>query len=389
MFSAADALVDGSEVMGMGDVTILPGGNIEEALSQAALVAGLVSNPVYSLPMPAALPDVQLVDPEMRSNPEGVMDALMEKMRLAGGATSGVRLTAGECFGELVHTRLVNSMGVDVEEDSTLTNIELVLRGDRDGREVESFEEITRRRATDLQIEAAVEERARATMDLLNAGSPPNWTGPVVIRNQALAGFMAGDDLNGSVIQFHGSAASKYAKYSAWDIGKSVFRGEVKGDPLTLWANRTLPFGTGSDRFDEEGLPASRVELIRDNVLVNFTASQKYADYLGLPATGGFGNLEVQPGPTTALALLSEPYVEIVQFSWFNPDAITGEFATEARLGYLVEGGTRKPFKGGQLIGNYMDALANVRWSAETGLFGNYMGPHTARFEGLKLAGEE
>jgi predicted Zn-dependent protease len=86
--------------------------------------------------------------------------------------------------------------------------------------------------------------------------------------------------------------------------------------------------------------------------------------------------------------LLAEPYIEIIQFSWFNPDPITGDFASEIRLGYLVENGTRKPFKGGQLIGNYMEALADVRWSAETGFFGNYLGPHTARFNDLKVSGE-
>jgi predicted Zn-dependent protease len=88
-----------------------------------------------------------------------------------------------------------------------------------------------------------------------------------------------------------------------------------------------------------------------------------------------------------ASALLEEPYVEIIQFSWFYPDPVTGDFATEIRLGYLVEKGRRKPFKGGQLIGNSLDALANVRWSAETGFFGNYLGPHTARFNDLKIAG--
>ena len=52
-----------------------------------------------------------------------------------------------------------------------------------------------------------------------------------------------------------------------------------------------------------------------------------------------------------------------------------------------VENGTRKPFRGGQLIGNFLDALANVCWSAETGFFGNYLGPQAARFNDLKLAG--
>jgi predicted Zn-dependent protease len=166
-----------------------------------------------------------------------------------------------------------------------------------------------------------------------------------------------------------------------------VLRGEVKGDPLTVWANRCFPFGTYSSRFDEEGLPAQRVELIQNNELLAFSASQRYADYLNIPATGAFGGLEIAPGTSAASALLDEPHMEIIQFSWFNPDPITGNFATEIRLGYLVENGIRKPFRGGQLIGNYLDALADVRWSAEIGMFGSYLGPHTARFNDLKIAG--
>jgi len=108
-----------------------------------------------------------------------------------------------------------------------------------------------------------------------------------------------------------------------------------------------------------------------------------------IPPTGAFGNIELPPGMTPASDLLAEPHVEIVQFSWFNPDTITGDFATEIRFGYLVENGVRKPFKGGQLVGTYMDALADVRWSAETGFFGAYQGPHTARFNHLKIAGLE
>jgi hypothetical protein len=40
-------------------------------------------------------------------------------------------------------------------------------------------------------------------------------------------------------------------------------------------------------------------------------------------------------------------------------------------------------------VGNYLDALADVRWSAETAFFGNYLGPQTGRFNDLKLAGED
>jgi len=378
---------DGAPAVGSGDATLLPGEDIQAAIEKAALMAGLVSNPVHGIPGPSEFPDVPLIDPELQADSSAVTRDVVERIRAAASRDHSLQLTAVECFGEIHSTHLVNSRGIDAEQEATRINIEFVLHSLRGEREVESFAEISRRRVADLQLEEETQRRMRHTRDLLEAKAPASRRGAVVLRDDALAVFMAGDPLGGGVIQTLGSASSKYARISPWEIGKSVFRNEVKGDLLTIWANRCLPFGTASSRFDEEGLPAQRVELIRENQLAAFAASQRYADYLNIPATGAFGGVELPPGKVEAAALLAEPYVEIIQFSWFNPDPITGDFATEIRLGYLVENGVRRPFKGGQMIGNFLDALADVRWSAETGFFGNYLGPHTARFNDLKIAG--
>jgi predicted Zn-dependent protease len=380
---------EGAPAMGSGDVSLLPGDNIEHAIDQATLVAGLVANPVHGLPGPAELPDVPLCDPDLQKDASQVMREVMERMRSTAAKHPNVHLTAAECFGEVHNTHLVNSRGIDVEQESTQIDAEFVLHSQSGDLESETFDAMTRRRVLDLDLETAIEDRVQHTLDSLNAEMPASWQGPVVLRKEALTIFMAGDNLNGSVIQTLASAASKYAGFSPWEVGKPVFRGEVKGDPLTVWANRCLPFGSASDRFDAEGLPAKRIELIRENEFLAFAAIQRYADYLQIPVTGAFGNTELPAGKTPASELLAEPYIEIVQFSWFNPDPITGDFATEIRFGYLVQNGVRKPFRGGQLVGNYMDALANVRWSAETGFFGSYLGPHTARFNELKMAGDE
>lgn len=377
---------EGSPAMGSGDVSLLPGDDIDLAIGQAVLVAGLVANPVHRLPEPAALPEVQLSDPDLKKDASAVMMGLMQRIRSAAEHPQ-VRLTAVECSGEICHTHLINSRGIDAEQEETQIELEFVLHTRKDGSEAETFHVMRRRRVSDLDIEAVVENQMRYTIDALHAEAPASWQGPVVLREDALATFLAGDQLNGSVIRTLSSGEAKYAGFSSWEPGKSVFRGEVVGDPLTVWANRSLPFGNNSDRFDAEGLPAQRLALIRDNEFVGFSASQRYADYLQIPATGAFGNIELPAGKSPASALLAEPFVEIVQFSWFNPDPITGDFATEIRFGYLVQDGKRKPFKGGQLVGNYMDALANVRWSAETGFFGGYLGPRTARFNELKIAG--
>jgi len=379
---------DGKQGIGVGNVSMLPDGDIQAAIGKASLVAGLVCNPMHTIPAPAPLPDVPVLDKEIKKDALGTLKKVSDEMLAAGSKQGDVRLTSAEGYAEMNTIHHLNSRGVDVQDEMTNINIEFVLQCKKGDQEVETFREYGRRRAADLNVQAEVKQYAQMTLDLTQAGSPPNWQGPVVLRDNALVVFVAGDDLTAGVMQSKSLASQKFAKVTEFEIGKSIFRGEVTGDPLTVWANRCIPYSTASNRFDEEGLPAQRVELIRDNKLVNFIAGQRYADYLKLPPTGAFGGMEIPAGKWEEKTLLEEPYMEVALFSWFNPDNITGDFATEIRLGYIVENGVRKPFKGGQLIGNYLDALANVRWSRETASLGHYLGPRIARFGNMKIAGD-
>ena len=374
--------------MGAGEITMLADGDVQASIDKASLVAGLVCNPVYNLPAPASIPDVPLVDEELKKNPLGKLTQVTEELLAAASNLNDVRMTSAEGFARLDAIHHVNSNGVDAQQEMTNYDVEFVLQGKQGEREMETLREFSCRRAADLHLASELERNARFTRDMLLAGPPPNWDGPVVMRDSLLVTFAAGDSLSDGVLQSLGFAGMKYAKASTWEVGQSIFHGEVTGDPLTAWANRTIPYGIASDHFDREGLPAQRVEFIRDNQLVTFAASQRYADYLNLKPTGAFGGLELAPGKWEPAALLEEPYVEIALFSWFNPDNVTGDFACEIRLGYVVENGVRKPFRGGQLVGNFLDALANVRWSKETATLGHYLGPTTARFGKLKVAGE-
>jgi PmbA protein len=366
---------------GGGNATLLPGDDIDAAIDAAALMAGLVQNQPYTLPAPSPLPDLLLADPKIQADAQATLDELLARLR-AAAAHLHVRLAAAELYAEEQTTHLLNSRGIDATQTGTTIDMEWVLLC-RDGeRATESLVELRSRRVDDIDIEAEVAARARQAADLLRAGAPPDYHGAVVLRGATLATF-----LNGGVIQTLASAATKFGKLSRWEIGEPVFYGPAAGDPLTVFANRRLPFGVRASRFDDEGQPAQRVELIRDGRLCAFTANQRYADYLGIAATGDFGDIEVLAGATPEAALLAEPYVEVVAFSWFTPNEISGDFSAEIRLGYLVEDDRRTPFKGGALVGNVIEALANARWSAETGFFGDYQGPQTARFGSLAVAG--
>jgi len=374
---------DGAAKCGASSVTILPGGEIASALDSAALMAGLVHNQPYDYPESTPLPDVPFADKHLKADPSTAVEDILSQLKAVASDNPHVHLTAAECFAETITTHLINSRGIDATQVGTDVQMEWVFIAGEGENEVEAFAMMDRRRTADLNLEVEAARHVEQAADSLIAGAPHSYSGPVIMRGSTLA-----DVMNSGTIEALSSASFKYTGETQWEIGKPVFRAEVKGDPLNMWANRQLPYGRGSNRFDAEGLPAQRIELIRNNELVAFWARQRFAEYLDLPATGDFGNIELAPGSTPAEELLSAPHIEIVEFSAFVTNMISGDFSNEIRLGYVVDGEKRTPFKGGLLVGNLLDALADVRWSSETGFYGCYLGPTTARFNELTVTGE-
>jgi predicted Zn-dependent protease len=373
---------DGTPGCGTGNAILLPEDPVGPAIERAVDMARRAHNPLHGLPGPAGLPDVPLEDPGLASGPEESLRSAYERVRRWMEPHKGIRLTATEWHSEARRTDFLNSRGMEGEQSETDLYVEWVLvSGDGDSR-AETFFDQRARRLSDLPGEGEVEPLAAMTIDRRRAGPAPTWKGPVILRDRVLGVF-----LNGGPIQFRTSAEKRYAKVTTTEIGKSFLRREGSGDPLTVYASRILPFGLGASRFDSEGIPGQRLLLISENAVKALSAAQRYAEYLQVPATGGFGDLELPPGKTSRDDLMGDPHVEIVGFSWFNPDPVTGDFATEIRLGYHVENGRRTPFRGGMLIGNFLDALGDARWSRETGFYGSYLGPTAVRLQGLMING--
>lgn len=373
---------EGNPSCGEGVVTLLPGEDPIPALDKAALIAGMVHNPPYSLPTKHPVPAVELTDPALKADAGKELAAALQELQDTSAAFPHVRLTAAECFADEQSVHFVNSNGMEAEQAGTLVHLEWVFIAGEDGEEVETFVELERRRFADLDLKHEVSRRAQYTTDLLKADPAPMYEGPVIIRDGTLATVF-----DSQVFKVLSSASFKYSGETPWEIGKPIFKGESRGDVINLYANRMLPFGTRSNRVDASGVPAQRIPLIKDNLLAAYTASQQYADYLDIPATGAFGNIELEAGSQSATELLAGDYVEAAEFSWFNANPISGDFACEMRLGYMVKDGVRTPFKGGMLVGNVLEMLADAHLSSETGFYGYYAGPTTARFNQLKVAG--
>ncbi len=372
---------------GLGTVSLLPGADINTALEKAVITAQLVHNEPYDFAEPASIPEIELSDLDYLKDPAGKIQGVLNTLKKTTAAFPHVRLTGAECFGEEKTTHLISSKGIDATQKGTEIYLQWVYIAGSGDAEVETFAEVYRRRIKDLDLEEEAALRAKYTSDLLEAETPPSYTGPIYVQGPTLAVMVAGEMLAGNVIQTLASGALKYSTETPWDIGKSIFRENVKGDDFTLWANRQLPYGVPSSAFDKEGTPAQRISLVKENKLETFITDQRFADYLDMQPSGSFGSVEVPAGKVSQADLQTGSYIEIAEYSWFNPNPITGDFACEIRLGYVVEDGKRKPFRGGLLVGNLLDALADMRWSKETGFYGNYLGPKAAVFNNLKVAG--
>jgi PmbA protein len=280
---------------------------------------------------------------------------------------------------------------VSAAQRGTSVFFDLVVLAGEGERAAEFHAELRRRRLLDLHVERVVAVYSAFALHTLNANPPPSYRGPVIVSGEAAAQLFNPLFFNASPFVAHTSARLTQQHMSRFTPGELVTPEAPRGDTLTLVSDPTRPWGTRASSFDDEGLPATRVTLIEDGVFRDFWADARYASYLDVPPTGDIGNLNVRLGATPARALRATPagpVYEIVAFSWFNPDALTGDFSAEIRLGYRHDATGVTPIKGGALTGNLFAAFGDARFSAEPFTDGIYYGPAAIRFGDLTIAGE-
>lgn len=372
---------------GFSSFTLLPEDSASAArakLEEALFAAELAFNPPYTLPGPASYPQVQVWDPDLVEHPPEVVEALAGQLLAQLAREPQVGPSSAEFYIHLTETHLTNSQGVEAQAREAELFVELVVLSS-DGRDgSEHYAALRRRALKDLDLPAEVARYASRARDSLRAGPPATRRGPVVVSGQALVDLL-------TYLRYASSGAMKYQNLTRWELGKPICGNRpLRGEPLTLVADAILPWGVETAPFDEDGVPGQRTTLVEEGICRQFWADYRYAQYLGLPATGAFGNLCIPAGATPLADLMAgeEPLFHIVSFASMDPDPITGEFVGEIRLGYDVRKGNVRPFKGGALSGAIEEALTQVWFSRELAFLGHYLGPEAARFGELVVGGD-
>lgn len=376
---------DGQPMRGSSRVTLLPADlpALDDRLRDAVFMASLTDNAMFSLPGPAEFPAVETADPALLADPSATLQQVGTAVEQAVAAERDVRLSSAEVYLRERHVTLRNSRGASGTHHGTNLALDLVIIAGQGPDEAERHIGIKCRRRADMDIQAEIARYAQQARDGQHAILPQARTGPVVISGEAIRELLF-------PLLLHTGAEFHYMGLSSLRIGEPVFRGPIQGDALTMISDGLLPYGSRTAPFDGDGVPRQTTTLIQDGILQTLWAEHRYAEYLDIPATGGFANGRLLPGATPVEDLLAgDDVTHVVSFSWLNPDPITGKFSGEIRLAYQRRGsGEWVPAKGGAVSGDVFTAFANAHLSAETQFLDDYLGPKAIRFEELAVAGE-
>lgn len=368
-------------VLGESTVAVAKGDDLRERIEAAWEMAGLVANPVFTLPEKGlTYGSVNGLDDTLKEHPLFYLDKIRDDLMKT--PLPGVKVSSAEIFLDFKEEEIMNSNGLEQgreESDVLVEGVLLAEQGGGFGGESGCWKQ--GRFYADLNLRAEYEKYARFAREAQEASLPASGTFPVVFSEEALDTLF-----NYFVTQSSGGA--RFQGWSRMEIGGPVIL-DLRGEALTLTSNPALAGLMKTRAFDVQGLPVQPVAVIRENVFRQRTNNKRYADYLGEPATGDFANVEVAPGlKSTADLLVDGPCYHLLRFSTFEPNPITGAFSGEIRTGYFIKDGQGRPVKGGSVSGVIAEAFREAYFSREMTRRAAYSGPEAVRLEGLEIAGE-
>lgn len=337
--------------------------------------AAYVRNPFYRLNQPVREETAE----EMPADLARVSADFLKTMRsLQETATED--LNSYEIFVSDVRTRYRNSEGVDVTSRSPSSMVEAVVNARQHEKEIELYRLYHCGTCDAVQLTHDLNETLRIGRDRLAArATPALGKADVVFSTEASA------EIYGWFIA-HLMTDMVYRKMSDWKIGKDICP-DRKGDAVTVKSLRFLPNSSCNGAFDREGAPVQDRTLMEAGVPLAFTGSRQFSQYLGLENSYIPGNLEVTGGTANAESLREGTCLEVMEFSDFQVDAMTGDIAGEIRLAYLHENGNHIPVSGGSISGNMRDFLGTMRMSRESAQYNSLRIPAVTRLQGVNIAG--
>jgi len=352
---------------------------IVDCINDTMFSATLVKNPVYKLVKPSGdcTPKVKT-----NINYENSAATLQKVIDLVYSIDKNQKANVNsmEIFLEDITTKIVNSEGVNEEFSVPKMIIELVVDCKGEKEEVELYDMI---KVSDYnedmlksKIEADfinVEKRAEAKALSLSNGIP------VIIKGEAVPEVF-------SYYTFKSDAVAIYKKYSQFKIDEAVQGEEIEGDSISITLMPEIPYSVSSRYIDDDGVLLKELPLVKDGKLLAYHGNNRYSQYCDVEVTGSIPNVKIHEGSFDYDEMLKDECLEVIGFSDFQMDSITGDFGGEIRLAIHHKEGKAIPVTGGSITGNIYQIHSNIQLSMQTDITGNCQHPKAIKFAGAKIS---
>ena len=372
-------LIEDGQYLGSASCEIAPTADEAELrarIADLAYRATLVKNKPYSLRGPEAAEPAAEAPIDVDAIARDFLRSLREIPE-----TAGEDLNSYEIFVTAKTRRFLNSAGVDVSESYPESMLEAVVNARREGHEIELYRNY---RSGSCDVEGLKRDLLRTMRygrdRLLARPTPALEKADVLFTGRdavPLYKYFA-DRLN---------AAMVYRKMSDWKLGEPV--ADFRGDRPSLAALRELPNSSRNRRYDQEGAPIRDTVLLEDGVAKNYLGGRMFAAYLGLEQAFIPTNLAASGGTHSAAELQAGRCLEVVEFSDFQVDSLTGDLFGEIRLAYWHDGETVTPVTGGSLSGSMLELAGEMHFSRESAQYDNWRIPAATRIGGVTVTGAE
>ena len=384
VFDEKDETGEEKKYRGSYNTEIHPGTSadkLREIITEGVYASGFVKNAYY--PLVSAAPPANVKSPP-QIDPAKALAELQAAFYESDNHSAG-HISYSEFYITHSDMRIINSSGVDVSFSTNNVFVETAVHMGAGSGEIEISESY--RFSLDMGIDAAALMLKGRVAQLFSTAAEKAVAVPtptvsdinILLSGECLATYF-------SYYQESADASMVYQQLSTFKEGEQV-QGGGTSDRINLVLDPLMQGSTNSRPYDELGLPLERHTIIADGKLLKYSGTTRFAYYLDIEPTGYINNIHVSGGTAKNADLRKEPYLELVSFSDFQANPITGDFGSEIRLGFYFDGVTTVPVTGGSISGNMAKVHDTLRMSVEQKQYNEYLGPATICIKGASISG--
>jgi len=355
---------------------------ILQVIEEVSLAASFIKNKYYPLLEPSHKTQPQIISNFSEKPLNEWLSTLTSAIYNSDTCDSG-GINSSEIFLNKVYTRIVSSTGIDVFYTTYKGELEFITNWKEDTEEIELYKHID---FSEMDY-ALIDEKVKEMLIISKEKAIASPTPALGKYNILLNGTPVIELLNYYVSQ--ASAKTVYNGMSLAKLGENIQGDDVQGDLITLTLDPFMKNSTKSSPYDSNGFPVNSVKIFNGGVLNMYHGDLRHCHYLNVEPTGNISNFVIEGGSYSIADFKMEPYLEIIAFSDFQMDTLTGDFAGEIRLGWFFDGTNTIPVTGGSISGNIKKLQKQMYLSKELQKDNNFIGPKIVKLINVNVTGIE